>query len=385
MQKRPFGKLGYEVSLLGMGCMRLPRMEMPDGTVEVDREKAVELIRYAADNGVNYFDSAFSYHDGKSEEVMGEAFEGRREKIKIATKQRFPTMQNSKEIMRKNLETTLKKLRTDYLDLYLIHNINASEWQGVRELGVIEEYEKFKAEGMIKAVGFSFHGTYELFKEVLGSHDWAMCQVQHNILDTEREVTSAGIELAGKKGVALVVMEPLRGGGLANAPGDVMEIYNSGGSNRSPAEWAFRYIIDKPEVSVVLSGMTTLEQLKENLISFSKPDALPNCLSDKEKEILSSAKAAYLSRYPIPCTSCEYCMPCPEGVGIAGIFSRYNEGFMFDNFDNPRRGYMFAKNQHSDATRCVACGECLEKCPQGLNIIVLLKTAHEKLDGWRET
>jgi len=385
MQQRSFGKQGYNVSLLGMGCMRLPRMEMPDGSVDIDREKAIELIRYAADNGVDYFDSAFTYHNEKSEEVMGEAFEGRRSKVKIATKQRFPTMQNSKEIMRKNLESALKKLRTDYLDIYLIHNINASEWQGIKELGVIEEYEKFKTEGMIRSIGFSYHGGYELFNEVLESYDWAMCQVQQNFLDSEREVTEEGIKLAGKKGVGLVVMEPLRGGGLASAPGDVLDVYNSSGIKRSPVEWAFRYIADKPEVSVALSGMTTLEQLKENIEIFSKPDLLPHCLSEAERKIINKARAAYESRSTIPCTGCEYCMPCPQGVAIAGIFSRYNDGFMFDNFDNSKRGYMFTKAQNADFSHCVTCGDCLSKCPQGIEVISKLQEAHEKLDGWRES
>jgi len=385
MQQRTFGKLGYEVSLLGMGCMRLPRMEMPDGSVDIDRERAVELIRYAADNGVNYFDSALTYHNRKSEDVLGEALDGRRSKVKIATKQRFPGENNSKDILRKNLESTLKKLRTDYLDVYLIHNINAGEWQGIRDIGTIEEYEKFRAEGMIKAIGFSFHGDFELFKEVLGSYNWAMCQVQQNLLDAENEVTEEGIVLAGKKGCALVVMEPLRGGGLAGAPGDVLEIYNRSGISRSPAEWAFRHMINKPEVTVVLSGMSTLEQLKENIEIFSKPDALPFCLSEAEVQTLAAAKAAYKNRKTIPCTGCEYCLPCPQGVAIPGIFSRYNDGYMFDNFDNPRRSYMFMKNRKSDASYCVACGDCLKKCPQSIDIVEMLKESHSKLDGWRES
>ena len=385
MQKRAFGKQGYEVSLLGMGCMRLPRAEMPDGSVDVDREKAVEMIRYAADNGITYFDSALTYHNSKSEEIMGEALEGRRSKIRIATKQRLHSMGGSKDTMRMNLEATLKKLRTDYLDVYLIHNVNAGEWQGMKELGVIEEYEKFKSEGMIKAIGFSFHGDFPLFEEVLKSYDWAMCQAQQNLLDGDNEITEEGIHLAGQKGCALVIMEPLRGGGLANAPGDIMDIYKRTGKDRVPAEWAFRYMADKPEVSVILSGMSTLEQIKENIAIFSSCDILPNCLSDEERKLLAEVKSAYLSRTTIPCTGCEYCMPCAQNVNIPGVFERYNDGFMFDQFDNARRSYMFLKNSGGDASRCTKCGVCLSKCPQNINIPDQLKTAHEKLDGWRES
>lgn len=385
MQKRPFGKQDYNVSLLGMGCMRLPRKELSDGSVDVDKDKALEMIRYAADNGITYFDSAFTYHNSKSEEIMGEALEGRRANVKIATKQRLHSMQGSRDIMRKNLETTLKKLRTDYLDVYLIHNVNKDEWQGMKNLGVIEEYEKFKSEGMIRSIGFSYHGDYPLFKEVLESFDWAMCQIQHNLLDSDKEATDEGVRLAGRKGCALVIMEPLRGGGLANAPGDVMDIYNNWNDKRSAAEWAFRYLADKPEISVILSGMSTLEQIKQNIRSFSLPDFLPDCLTDSERILLQQVKTAYLNRTSISCTGCEYCMPCEQGVNIPGVFARYNEGFMFDSFDNAKRSYMFMKSGKADASHCISCGACLEKCPQNIDIVAQLKTAHEKLDGWRES
>ena len=227
MQLRKFGSLGYNVSSLGLGCMRLPRIELEDGTVEVDKEKAIELIQYAANNGINYFDSSFTYHNGQSESVIGEAFEGiARDSVIIATKQRYPSMQNSKDVMRKNLETTLKRLRTDYLDLYLIHNVNINEWEGVKQLEVFEEYEKFKSEGMIKAIGFSYHGDLALFKEVMSTYDFAMCQFQYNLLMSDRELPDEGLELAYSKGCAVVVMEPLRGGGLASAPQEVLDVYN---------------------------------------------------------------------------------------------------------------------------------------------------------------
>ena len=384
MQYRPYGKQGYDVSLLGMGCMRLPRITSDEGSVSVDREKSFEMIRYAADNGINYFDTAFVYHSGESEEILGEALEGRRSRVKIATKQLFPTMQNSKEIMRRNLEVALKKLRTDHIDIYLIHSIGEGTWQGIKELGVIEEYEKFMSEGMIKAIGFSYHGDFPLFREVLGYYDWAMCQVQQNLLDSDDEVTEEGIREAGKKGCALVIMEPLRGGGLSKASKPVFDIYDRYSEKRTPAEWAFRFMIDKPEVSTILSGMSTIEQIKDNIRIFSAPDVLPNCLNETEHQLLAEAKAAYLSRTAIPCTGCEYCLPCPQGVDIPGIFAGYNEGFMFDSFENPMRSYMFIKTHGEGAERCVECGACLTKCPQHIGIIEQLKLAGAKLDGWRE-
>ena len=386
MQIRKFGSLGYDVSALGLGCMRLPRMEMADGTVDVDREKAIELIQYATDHGITYFDSSFTYHNGHSEVVLGESLEGaRRENVTIATKQRYPSMQNSKDVMRANLETTLKRLRTDYIDLYLIHNVNINEWEGVKKLGVVEEYEKFKAEGMIKNIGFSYHGDLDLFKEVMGYYDFSMCQFQYNLLMSDRELPNEGLELAYKKGCAVVVMEPLRGGGLASAPSDVLEVYNRCNIERNPVEWGLRYVIDRPEVSVVLSGMSTLEQLKENIEIFSSHDAVPYCLTENEKQILADARLAYLNRKSIPCTGCEYCIPCPQGVNIPDIFSKYNEGYRFDKFDNARRSYMFSKAAGTDGSHCVACGECLSKCPQEIDIIAEVARAHSVLDGWKES
>jgi predicted aldo/keto reductase-like oxidoreductase len=393
MQYRNFGKTGYKVSLLGMGCMRLPRMTRESGEVTVDREKAHEMIRFAADHGVTYFDTAFGYHNRTSEEVLGEALEGgRREKVKIATKQPFNTMRDLStggggtllENARRNLENTLRKLRTGYIDLYLIHNIGTDTWEGIKENKVIEEYEKFRAEGLIRGIGFSYHGKLPCFREVIGFYDWDMCQIQQNFLDVDREATEEAIPIAGKKGCAVVIMEPLRGGGLATAPKRIQAIYDEYPVKRRPAEWAFRHCVNYPEVSAVLSGMTTLEQLRENIEIFSKPDATPGCLGPQEKDILVRAKTAYESVKGIPCTGCEYCLPCPKGVNIAGVFARYNEGNMFENFAQPSRSYGFMMKGKSDASRCEACGACEKKCPQNIEIIKRLKAAHEVLSGWKE-
>jgi len=380
MQYRPFGKTGFNVSLLGMGCMRLPLLD--DG--RVDRGQAYELIRYAADHGINYFDTAFGYHGRTSEEVLGEALAGgRRENVKIATKQPFGEMKTQVDI-RRNLENTLRKLRTDYLDVYLIHGINGRIWPEIKEREVLREYEKFRDEGLIKAIAFSYHGGYDAFAEVLSEYDWDMCQVQHNFMDTNREVTARGIGLAGEKGCALVLMEPLRGGNLAKAPENVRVLYEGASVKRSPVEWAFRYDANFSQVSTILSGMTTLEQLKQNIEIFSSDDMTAGNLSDDDIAMLVKVKDSYESAAAIPCTSCGYCMPCPRNVRIPDVFERYNAVKMFDTIDPSRRTYMFLTRAGVDASNCVECGVCETKCPQGIKIIEGLKTSHELLKGWVE-
>ena len=384
MNYRQYGKSGYEVSALGMGCMRLPRIYDETGKAHVDLEKAFEMIRYAATHCINYFDTAFGYHNQTSESALGEALDGGlRQQVKIATKQPTFAMKTQADI-RRNLENTLKKLRTDYIDIYLIHNINPANWEEVRQRKIYEEYEKFREEGMIKAIGFSYHGGAELFPKVLAAYPWDMCQIQQNFLDTDREATEQAIVSAGQKGCALVVMEPLRGGGLAKAPTAVQALYDKFPTKRSPVEWAFRHLLNYPQVSVILSGMSTMEQLKENIAIFSKSDAIPGCLSEEEKSLLCKAKAMYDAIETIPCTDCEYCMPCPHGVNIPRVFALYNDAVRFENFEPSRRGYWFATSMGSDAGRCEECGECEQKCPQGIEIINQLKVAHQALEGWVE-
>lgn len=384
MQYRTYGKLGYEVSTLGMGCMRLPRMIDEQGRVEVDREKAYELIRYAAEHGVNYFDTAYGYHSQNSETVLGEALDnGLRKNVKIATKQPFGVMKTQADI-RRNLENTLKKLRTDYIDLYLIHCIMEPTWDDIKKRKIIEEFEKFREEGLIRGIGFSYHGAFPTFQEVFNFYPWDMCQVQQNLLDIDQEVTAEAITEAGKKGTALVIMEPLRGGGLSTPPTSVREIYDEYPVKRTGTEWAFRHLLHRPEVSCILSGVSTLDQLKENIAIFSQPDAVAHCLSEEEQSILARVKSAYESIVTIPCTGCEYCLPCPKGVNIPRVFNLYNEGMMFGSFDQPRRSYMFATNAASDASHCVGCKACEAKCPQKIAIADQLHVAHERLKGWVE-
>ena len=390
MQYRNYGKTGYKVSAFGMGCMRLPRVAGSDNENKVDIEQSLEMIRYAVDNGVTYFDTAYGYLNKTSEEILGEALEGgRREKVKIATKQPFGTMQdlqsgggaNIYDNARSNLENTLKKLRTGHIDLYLIHALGKNSWEDVKKEKIIELYEKFRSEGMIRGIGYSYHGEFPSFKEILEFYDWDMCQIQQNFMDVDREATEEAIHLAGKKGCALVIMEPLRGGLLATPPKPVQEMYDAFPVKRSGVDWAFRHCLNYPEVSTILSGVSSLQQLKEDIEIFSKNDAVPGCLNENGKKLLSAVKDKYHSLKSIPCTSCEYCLPCPKGVHIPGVFSRYNDGHMYGGFDGPRRGYAFMTRRKNDASNCAACGECEKKCPQHIKIIEKLKVAHETLKG----
>jgi predicted aldo/keto reductase-like oxidoreductase len=397
MQTRNYGKTGKKVSLFGMGCMRLPtdmsRMPGPPAAGStppagpppmppVDKEKAFEMIRYAADHGVTYFDTAFGYHGGESEAILGEALAegGRRDRVTIATKQPFREMKDGDEgTVRQNLENTLKKLRTDHLDMYLIHGIGPQEWPRIKERGIPELFGKLKAEGLIRGVGFSYHGPLDTFKEILAHYDWAMCQVQQNLLDVNKEVTEEGIRLAGKKGCALVIMEGLRGGALAKAPKGVQALYDAYPVKRSAVEWGFRHLVNYSEVSVILSGVSTLEQLKEDIALFSKDDFIPGSLKAEDTALLTQVRESYEALTKVPCTGCEYCMPCPNNVAIPRIFSMWNDGYRFDNFNQSKMFYGFMAMQKADATACVECEQCLEKCPQHINIPQELKAAHGAL------
>ena len=385
MQYRAFGKTGHEVSLLGMGCMRLPFIDENDLSLGVDREKAYALIHYAVDSGINYFDTAYSYHNKDSEAILGEALEagGRRKKVKIATKQPFAVMTTQGDI-RRNLENTLKKLKTDYIDFYMLHCIMQPTWADIQARKIFEEYEKFKAEGMIRHIGFSYHGQFPTFKEVIERYPWEMCLIQQNLLDVNKEVTDQAVYTAHKHGVAVAIMEPLRGGGLAQAPKPVAALYNDFPVKRTPAEWAFRHLVNYPEISVMVSGMSNMEQLKENLAVFSQSDMKPGCLNDDEKALIASAREAYDSIVSIPCTGCGYCVPCPCNVDIPGIFSRYNDGHRFEYLDQVRRSYMFTRRGGNSVLECTHCGVCVSKCPQEIDVPKELQVAHQTLDGWDE-
>ena len=382
MHYRTLGKTGLKVSQLGMGCMRLPFID-GDGKNGVDKDAAIELIQYAANNGINYFDTAFAYHGGQSEAILGEALEHKRNDVVYVTKQPFWEMHDLDTICR-NFENTLKKLRTDCIDAYLLHRIMPPSWEAIQQREIFKVLDSFKQQGMVKHVGFSYHGDFETFKDVAAKYPWEMCKVQHNMLDLTREVTKAGVEFASTLDLGIAIMEPLRGGGLAYAPQAVQDVYSATGKNWTPAEWAFRYLADMPEISVIVSGMSNMQQLKQNIELFSHPTMVASILTSGEKQALLDARDAYNSIVTIPCTTCNYCIPCPAGVQIPNIFGQYNDAHRFGHHDQPRRGYLFAKNAGGGAEKCTGCKACISQCPQEIDIVKQLQTAHDFLDGWKE-
>lgn len=381
MEYRKFGDLGFEVSTFGLGCMRLPLEVQPDGTTDpakIDEQEAIKMIRYAIDNGVNYLDTAYPYHGGNSERLLAKALkDGYREKVKIATK--LPVwLAESYEDFEKLLDEQLAKLEVEYIDFYLLHALSKDRWDKIKELGVLDFLDQAVAAGKIKYPGFSFHDELPVFKEIIDSYDWKMCQIQLNILDQDYQAGVEGMRYAASKSIPVVIMEPLRGGRLAhNVPEDVKALWDQAETKRSPVEWAFRWLYNFPEITVILSGVSTMEQLKDNLEIFSK--SAPNSMDEKELELVRKVKELYDSKIKVGCTGCNYCVPCPSGVEIPRIFSIYNDYSIFGGAKEFKEMYKGLMNEGKDASSCVECGQCESECPQHISIIDKLKEAHEVL------
>lgn len=376
VKKRVFGKLGIEVSSFGLGCMRFPMKDV-DGKRVVDEEIAKKIIRTAADNGVNYFDTAYVYSDKQNEGVLGRALEdGYREKVYVATK--LPLWECSgPEDMERVFEEQLKFLGTDYIDFYLVHALGAKRWEDAKAWGIREFLDKLKAEGRIKYAAFSFHDNYEAFEKIINEYDWDMCQIQFNFMDVNNQAGLKGLMLAGSKNIPVVIMEGLLGGKLASAPDSVMKLYDSYSEKRSPAEWGFRWLCNFPQVSTVLSGVTSLEQLYDNMRIFSEADA--NAMSKEELDIIAKVREEYINRTKIGCTGCEYCMPCPSEVNIPRIFRIWNDAFQYSNDISGNDRYARLVREGHDASKCAQCGACEAACPQQLNIIEKLVQANKEL------
>ena len=374
MQYVPFGKLGFDISRLGMGCMRLPTVQEGDHKA-VDVPRAVALIRAGIDGGINYVDTAWPYHGGESENVVGLALrDGYRERVKLATKLPCWAVETRAD-MDRILDTQLKKLQVPYVDFYLVHALGKDRWEKMKALGVREFLNEAVKDGRIRHPAFSFHDAYPVFRTILLDYDWQMAQIQFNYLDIRNQAGLAGIRLARKQGVPLVVMEPLRGGALARPSADIRAIMERSSVKRSPVEWAFRFVGDYPEVATILSGMSDEEQLTDNLRIFD--GVRVGGLTEADKRLIARLRAGYRKRMPIGCTGCEYCLPCPKGVAIPRNFRTYNEFNMFDKLaEFPRRYQDFVREQ-ADAGRCVRCGACEKQCPQHLPIRNWLETVHK--------
>jgi predicted aldo/keto reductase-like oxidoreductase len=376
MQYRRFGKLDWKVSALGFGAMRLPVID--NEQANVDEPEAIRMIRYAIDHGVNYLDTAYPYHGGNSERIVGRALkDGYREKMKLATK--LPArMCESADDFDRFFNEQMERLDTGKIDFYLLHGLNGRSWPKVRDLGVLQWAEKKMAAGQFDYLGFSFHDELDVFKEIVDAYDWTFCQIQYNYMDIETQAGRKGVEYAANKGLAVVVMEPLRGGKLGKQPEPVMKIWDSVSHKRSPAEWALLWVLDQPEISVALSGMSTMEQVVENVQVASR--SAPGMLTDEELALYDRVREAYQGLSPIPCTACGYCMPCPNGVDIPRNFQIYNDAVMYDDMRIGRfyyRGGRIEEEQRAD--QCIECGDCLDACPQEIPIPDWLKKVHEQL------
>jgi predicted aldo/keto reductase-like oxidoreductase len=383
MLYRKMPKNGDKLSILGFGCMRLPIKE--DGTI--DETRAMSQVRYAIDHGVNYVDTAWPYHMGESEPFLGRTLaDGYREKVKIATK--LPSwLVESREDMDKFLNAQLEKLKTDHIDYYLVHGLAGEVWNKMEALAVTDFLEKAKADGRIVNAGFSFHGSIEDFKRIVDAYPWTFCQIQYNFMDEKHQAGTEGLEYAASKGLGVIIMEPLLGGNLASpVPDEITEIWNEAGVKRTPAEWALRWVWNRLEVTVVLSGMNEESQVEENLKIAD--EAYPNSLNEAELKLVSRVEEKYRQLMKIGCTGCEYCMPCPSGVNIPECFEIFNNLHMFGNENGAKFRYavsmsgVFTNTEPGGfASQCIECGQCTEKCPQSLKIPDLLKAVAEELEG----
>jgi len=377
MLYRTLGKTGVDVSILGFGCMRLPVI---GGEVDrIDYDKATALLHYAIDQGVNYVDTAYFYHGkmfgqaGESEPFVGEALsDGWRDRVHLATK--FPQqLLKEPDDFERFLEEQLTRLKTDHIDFYLVHGVNGDTWARARDMGVREFLDKAKADGRIRFPAFSYHGTAEDFAGVVDDYDWAFAQIQYNYMDIDYQAGYAGLRYAADKGIGVVVMEPLKGGKLAqNVPGEIQAVFDGTGEQRRPAEWALRYVWNEPAVSLLLSGMNELDQVIENLAAAQRGAA--ESLTAEELALFDEARRVMHSKVKADCSACRYCLPCPSGVDIPGVLASLNASVRWDDTNPWMCGYTVLKGK---ASLCEECGQCTDMCPQGLPIPDLMKEAEK--------
>ncbi len=392
MQYRKMGSLDWEVSALSFGCMRLPSRRF--SLMGADLEESKRIIRYGIDRGINYIDTAWPYHMGESEKVLGEILQdGYRDKVKLVTKLPMFLVRRPADFDR-FLNVQLERLQTDHIDIYLFHSLNAGAFQKVKQLNLIAKMEEAQLQGRIGRIGFSFHDTYPVFKEIIDYYSWDMAQIQYNYMDTCLQATTEGLVYAHNKGIAMVIMEPVKGGTLANPPGEAAEVIAGSPVKRTPVDWALQFLWNRPEVATVLSGMSNMQQVVENCDSADRSGI--NSLTAEENQVISRLAEIYQQKILVPCTGCEYCMPCPLGVNIPQNFALLNNYSIDDRrirrFQT-RRAYrrlaggppgLDLDNPNGNALVCTECGICVEKCPQEINIPVELERVNAIL-GKRES
>ncbi len=371
-------KHGYDISILGYGCMRFTSKNG-----KIDIPKTTKEILLAVENGINYFDTAYIYPG--SEAALGQIVEENnlRDKIKIATKLPQYLVGNNPKALDKYFEEEKKRLRTDHIDYYLMHHLtDISGWNRLKAVGAREWLEHKRETGEIRNIGFSYHGDSDGFLEILNDYDWDFCQIQYNYLDETTQAGVRGLKAAAEKGIPVVIMEPLRGGTLANLPEGASKLVERGGKGRSSAEWAFRWLWNQPEVTCVLSGMNSEEMVLENCNTASNAEA--GEFTEEDYKLIESIKEEMHRLVKVGCTGCRYCMPCPRGVDIPGIFRCYNHIYT-EGKSKARTEFIQSialQDNPGVATLCVACGKCEKHCPQSIPIIETLKKADKALEPW---
>jgi len=375
MKYRAFGKKNWKTSVLGFGCMRFP---VVDGdAAKIDEHLAEKMLIEGIDQGINYIDTAYPYHSGQSEPFVGKVLsKGYRQKVHLATK--MPTWLTKEQAdFDKYLDEQLARLQTDHLDLYLLHALNRQRWEGLKGIGVREWMHEIVKSGKVGAIGFSFHDDYPAFEDILMEYeDWDFCQIQYNYMDIEEQAGMRGLHLAAARGLAVVVMEPLLGGKLSTPPVTVQSLLKAGNPDRSATDWALQWLWSQPEVNVVLSGMSAIQHVEENIRSANKAAVASFLVA--EQEVIRQARETYRTLSPIPCTKCNYCLPCPNGVLIPNNFDLFNKANMLDNWDHARWAY----RQLADAEKaenCITCRECEQLCPQHIPISDWMPYIHEVL------
>lgn len=362
-------KHGEQVSLLGFGCMRFPLCE--DGSInEVEAE---QMLDTAIEHGVNYIDTAYPYHNGDSEPFVGSVLKKYdRSAYYLATKLpmfKVKTLEEAKTVF----EEQRKRLDTEYFDFYLLHAMDKAKWEIAKKEGIVAYCEQLKAEGKIKNFGFSFHDDYEVFEEMINARDWDFCQIQYNYIDRDVQAGDRGYQLCEEKGIPMVIMEPIKGGNLAILPEDMQQQFKDVHPERSISSWALRWVGSHPNVRVILSGMSTLEQVEDNLDTFKEFKAL----DEQERHVVDCVAKEILSRTKNGCTACRYCMPCPFGVDIPANFRIWNEFGKYANTISAKRKYEDLKEQKASA--CKSCGKCETLCPQAIQIRKDLRSVDEEL------
>lgn len=378
MQYRNSVKVPEKLSALGFGCMRFARRK----TGTIDQQKVNEQVKLAIEKGVNYFDTAYIYPG--SESALGEALNtlGKRDEVYIADKLPHYLIKKPED-MERFFQEHLTRLNTDRIDFYIMHMLpDTAVWERLKGLGIVEFLEKKKAEGSIRHIGFSYHGNTERFVELLDAYDWDFAQVQYNYMDETSQAGRRGVEKAAEKGMAVIIMEPLRGGKLADAlPQKAKDEFFKADSSLSPAEWGLKWLYRQKEITVVLSGMNQEAQVTENCKIAS--ETRPQALTEKEAEAYESVKKLLLDKIRVGCTGCGYCQPCPRGVDIPGCFSAYNALYTANFFQGMKQYFMCTtlRGKPSNASLCVGCGKCEQHCPQHIKIREELKNVSAKMEN----